>query len=33
VRVRADLRQFAVDQLGTDGILVADETGFLKKGN
>jgi SRSO17 transposase len=32
-RVRADLRQFAADQLDTDGILVADETGYLKKGN
>jgi len=31
-RVRADLRQFAVNQLGTEGILVADETGYLKKG-
>lgn len=32
-RVRADLREFAVNHLGTEGILVADETGYLKKGN
>jgi SRSO17 transposase len=31
-RVRADLREFVVNQLGADGILVADETGYLKKG-
>jgi SRSO17 transposase len=31
-RVRADLRGFAVDRLGGGGILVADETGYLKKG-
>lgn len=31
-RVRADLREFAVNHLGGDGILVADETGYLKKG-
>ncbi len=31
-QVRADLRGFAVDRLGAEGILVADETGYLKKG-
>lgn len=31
-QVRADLRAFAVDRLGGEGILVADETGYLKKG-
>jgi SRSO17 transposase len=31
--VRDDLRSYVVEQLGTpDGILVVDETGFLKKG-
>lgn len=31
--VRDELRRYVVDQLGeTDGVLVVDETGFLKKG-
>jgi SRSO17 transposase len=31
--VRDDLRAYAVEQLGEpDGVLIADETGFLKKG-
>ena len=32
-QVRADLRAFAVDRFGGEGILVADETGYLKKGS
>ena len=32
--VRDDLRDYVVEQLGgVDGVLVVDETGFLKKGN
>ncbi|AKL64348.1 IS701 family transposase [Streptomyces sp. Mg1] len=30
--VRDDLRAYAVEHLGADGVLVVDETGFLKKG-
>ena len=31
--VRDDLRTYVVEHLGdTDGVLVVDETGFLKKG-
>ena len=32
--VRDDLRDYVVEQLGAaDGVLVVDETGFLKKGS
>ena len=32
-QVREDLRVYVVDQLGDpDGVLIVDETGFLKKG-
>jgi SRSO17 transposase len=32
-RVRADLQTYVVEHLGdADGVLVVDETGFLKKG-
>ncbi|TMR01829.1 IS701 family transposase [Nonomuraea turkmeniaca] len=30
--VRDDVRSFAVDRLGPDGVLIVDETGFVKKG-
>ncbi|GII67524.1 hypothetical protein Skr01_76090 [Sphaerisporangium krabiense] len=30
--VRDDVRAFVVGQLGPDGVLVVDETGFVKKG-
>lgn len=30
--VRDDVRDFIVDQLGPDGVLIVDETGFVKKG-
>src|SRR5688500_12924329 len=30
--VRDDVRAFVVDRLGADGVLIADETGFVKKG-
>ncbi|MGI5285675.1 IS701 family transposase [Nonomuraea polychroma] len=30
--VRDDIRDFVVDRLGPDGVLIADETGFVKKG-
>jgi SRSO17 transposase len=30
--LRDDLRAYVVGQLGPDGVLIADETGFLKKG-
>src|SRR6202451_1558492 len=31
--VRDDVREYVVEQLGNrDGVLIADETGFLKKG-
>jgi hypothetical protein len=30
--VRDDLREYVVEHLGEEGILVVDETGFLKKG-
>ncbi|MEU7855542.1 IS701 family transposase [Nonomuraea sp. NPDC049141] len=30
--VRDDVRAFAVDRLGPDGVLIVDETGFVKKG-
>ncbi|WP_443078474.1 IS701 family transposase [Streptomyces sp. NBC_01723] len=30
--VRDDLRAYAVEHLGADGVLMVDETGFLKKG-
>jgi SRSO17 transposase len=31
--VRDDLRAYVLERLGPGGVLVADETGFLKKGN
>ncbi|WP_326645176.1 IS701 family transposase [Nonomuraea fuscirosea] len=31
-KVRDDVRDFVVDRLGPGGVLIADETGFLKKG-
>lgn len=31
--VRDDLRLYLIEQLGDDGVLIVDETGFLKKGN
>jgi SRSO17 transposase len=31
--VRDDLRGYVVEQLGEDGVLIVDETGFLKKGS
>ncbi|GAT71461.1 transposase [Planomonospora sphaerica] len=31
--VRDDVRDYAVDHLGPGGVLIADETGFLKKGH
>lgn len=30
--IRDDVRDFVVDRLGPDGVLVVDETGFVKKG-
>lgn len=30
--VRDDVRAYVIDQLGHDGVLIVDETGFLKKG-
>lgn len=30
--VRDDVRDFTVDRLGPDGVLIVDETGFVKKG-
>jgi len=30
--VRDDVRDFIVDRLGPDGVLIVDETGFVKKG-
>jgi SRSO17 transposase len=30
--VRDDVRAYVIDQLGEDGVLIVDETGFLKKG-
>ncbi|MFC5822225.1 transposase, partial [Nonomuraea harbinensis] len=30
--VRDDVRAFAVDRLGPGGVLIVDETGFVKKG-
>jgi SRSO17 transposase len=30
--VRDDLREYVIDTLGDDGVLIVDETGFLKKG-
>lgn len=30
--VRDDLRDYVIEQLGYDGVLIVDETGFLKKG-
>ncbi|ELS58662.1 transposase [Streptomyces viridochromogenes] len=31
--VRYDVRAYAVDHLGDDGVLIVDETGFVKKGS
>ena len=31
--VRDDLRLYLIEQLGDDGVLIVDETGFLKKGS
>jgi SRSO17 transposase len=31
--VRDDVRAFVVDRLGPDGVLIVDETGFVKKGS
>jgi SRSO17 transposase len=31
--VRDELRGYVVERLGPDGVLIVDETGFIKKGN